>query len=297
MTGRPVLELRGVSRIHPGGRRALDGVDLRWEPGLSALLGPNGAGKSTLMNIAATVTRPTSGQVVFDGRDTAADPDRLRRVLGYLPQNFGVYPRLTAREFLSYLAAAKGMRARTARSRISHLLELLNLTEAARRPLGGCSGGMLRRVGIAQALLTDPEVLIVDEPTAGLDPEERVRLRHLLADLANDRIVVVSTHTVSDIESVASDVVMISAGRVLRRATPAELLADIAGTVWEVLVDPAELAGYRRRFQIGAVLREPGGLRLRLVTPVRPASHATEVAPRLEDAYLAAVQRPSEVPG
>ncbi len=168
-----LLEFVDVAKVYKGGLRGVDGVSMQLGAGLVGLLGPNGAGKSSLMRIAATVTRPTSGQVLFDGTDIVARPDLLRRHLGYLPQDFGVYPHLSAAEFLSYLAAVKGMPARAGRARIGELLELVDLAGAGRRPLGKYSGGMLRRVGIAQALLADPRVLIVDEPTAGLDPEQR----------------------------------------------------------------------------------------------------------------------------
>ncbi len=166
----------------------------RCKPGVLGLLGPNGAGKSSLMRILATVTKPSSGRVLWNDVDIVRNPDTLRNVLGYLPQDFGVYPNLNAYEFLEYLAAVKGIEAGTAKKRIGELLDLVNLTEAAKRPLGGYSGGMRQRVGIAQALLNDPQLLIVDEPTAGLDPEERVRFRNLLSELSGERIVILSTH-------------------------------------------------------------------------------------------------------
>ncbi|MFD0851088.1 ATP-binding cassette domain-containing protein, partial [Actinomadura adrarensis] len=218
------MEFIDVSKVYKGGKRGVDGVSMRLEPGLTGLLGPNGAGKSSLMRIAATVTRPTSGKVLLDGADVVAGPDVLRRNLGYLPQDFGVYPHLSAREFLSYLAAVKGLPARAARTRITELLELLDLTGPGKRPLGKYSGGMLRRVGIAQALLTDPRILIVDEPTAGLDPEQRVAFRNHLSDLSGDRVVLLSTHIVSDIESVAGDIAIIAGGRLRLRGAPHDLL-------------------------------------------------------------------------
>jgi ABC-2 type transport system ATP-binding protein len=184
------LSIEGVSKRYRGGVQALSDFTLDVEPGVLGLLGPNGAGKSTLMRIVATVTRPSEGRVTWNGVDLARDPDTIRRVLGFLPQDFGVYPNLTAREFLEYLAAAKGLPARAARSRIDELLELVNLMDARGRRLGDFSGGMRQRVGIAQALLNDPRLLIVDEPTGGLDPEERVRFRNLLAELSGERIVV-----------------------------------------------------------------------------------------------------------
>ncbi|CAM5357591.1 MULTISPECIES: ATP-binding cassette domain-containing protein [Streptomyces] len=283
------LELLGVSKVYRGGKQAVDGLTLRMGPGLLGLLGPNGAGKSSLMRIAATLTRPTAGQLRYDGEDAVRRPGPLRAALGYLPQDFGVYPNLTAREFLAYLAAAKGVPAGRARTRIGELLELLNLTEAARRPLGAYSGGMLRRVGIAQALLADPKVIIVDEPTAGLDPEERARLRNLLAELAMERVVLLSTHIVSDIESVAGDIAVVAGGRLLRRGTPEELLAAVAGQVWEVLVGTQEVAEVQARHVVSRMVRTPEGVRVRLLSPFRPYEGAVQRMPDLEDAYLATV--------
>ncbi|SDR23412.1 ABC transporter ATP-binding protein [Thermostaphylospora chromogena] len=291
-----MLELIEVTKVYKGGKRAVDGMTMRLEAGMLGLLGPNGAGKSSLMRIVATVTRPTSGKVVFDGVDVVVRPDPLRRVLGYLPQDFGVYPNLSAREFLSYLAAAKGMSARSARSRIDELLELVNLTEAGKRPLGKYSGGMLRRVGIAQALLSDPKVIIVDEPTAGLDPQERVRFRNLLSDLAADRVVMLSTHIVSDVESVASDIAVVAGGRLLRRGSPEELLREVDGCVWEVMVDSSALAEVQARYVISRMVRTSTGVRIRLLSETQPYAEAVMVSPDLEDAYLAITgvdQRPN----
>lgn len=286
-----MLELLDVAKAYRGGVRGVDGVTLRLGPGLVGLLGPNGAGKSSLMRIAATVTRPTSGQVLFDGTDAVARPDALRRNLGYLPQDFGVYPHLSAREFLSYLAAVKGLPARTARTRIGELLELVDLAGAGRRPLGRYSGGMLRRVGIAQALLSDPRVLIVDEPTAGLDPEQRVLFRNLLADLASDRVVLLSTHIVSDVESVASDIAIMAHGRIAARGAPQDLLRKAEGHVWEMTVRQESLASLREHHLISRMIRTGSGVRVRLLAPAAPDASAAPVPPDLEDAYLAIVHR------
>jgi ABC-2 type transport system ATP-binding protein len=285
----PVLELVDVMKQYRGGPRAVDAVTLRLGNGLIGLLGPNGAGKSSLMRIAATVTRPSSGQVLFDGADVVRRPDALRRRLGYLPQDFGVYPHLSAPEFLSYLAAVKGVGARAARARISELLEILDLAGAGKRPLGGYSGGMLRRVGIAQALLTDPRVLVVDEPSAGLDPEQRVVLRNLLSDLATDRVVVLSTHIASDIESVASDIAIMAGGRLLVRGAPHDVLRLAQGQVWEATVPAEALRVLRERHVISKQVRTPAGMRVRLLAASPPAADAVPVAPDLEDAYLAVV--------
>ncbi|WNV85791.1 ABC transporter ATP-binding protein [Umezawaea sp. Da 62-37] len=288
-SGATVLELLDISKVHRGGNRAVDGITMSLRPGLIGLLGPNGAGKSSLMRVAATITRPTSGQVRFEGVDVVSRPNALRRVLGYLPQDFGVYPNLTAREFLAYLAAAKGISARSAKARIDELLHLVNLTGALTRPLGRYSGGMLRRVGIAQALLGDPRVIIVDEPTAGLDPEERVRLRNLLSDLSADRVVLVSTHIVSDVDSVAADIAVVARGRLLRRGAPEELLRDVDGHVWEVTVTADEVDAVRAAHAVSRVVRTAAGARLRLLSPTRPSADAVPVAPDLEDAYLGIV--------
>ncbi|GAB3986802.1 ABC transporter ATP-binding protein [Plantactinospora veratri] len=292
-----MFELRDIVKVYRGGHRAVDGVTLRLGAGVLGLLGPNGAGKSSLIRIAATVTRPTSGQVRLDGADVLARPDLLRRVLGYLPQDFGVYPHLTAREFLGFLAAAKGLPARTARGRIDELLELVNLTGAGKRPLGGFSGGMLRRVGIAQTLLADPRVLVVDEPTAGLDPEERVRFRNLLGELATDRVVVLSTHIVSDVESVAGEIAVVAQGRIRRRGTPAELLRAAEGRVWELLADPAEVPRLQAAGHlVSRLVRTPSGVRVRLLSAQPPGPDASQVPPDLEDAYLDAIHRPIQWP-
>ena len=207
---------------------AVRDFSLTLQPGILGLLGPNGAGKSTLMRMLATVTKPTSGTIHFNGLDVMRSPDSLRRTLGYLPQDFGIYPHLSAIEFLEYMGALKGMSRKPLRARIDTLLDVLNLTHARSRALGGFSGGMRQRVGIAQALLNDPKLLIVDEPSAGLDPEERVRLRTLLSEMASDRIVILSTHICSDVENVAARVAIVGQGRLLADGSPASLLQGSA---------------------------------------------------------------------
>ncbi|MDT0266079.1 ATP-binding cassette domain-containing protein [Streptomyces sp. DSM 44915] len=294
-----MLELIDIGKVYRDGRHAVSGMTLRLGPGVLGLLGPNGAGKSSLMRICATVTRPSSGSLLFDGADAVAEPEPLRRALGYLPQDFGVHPQLNAWEFLSYLAAAKGLSARSARARIGELLETVNLTGAARRPLGGYSGGMLRRVGIAQSLLADPRVLVVDEPTAGLDPEERVRFRNLLSDLAADRTVLLSTHIVSDIESVASEIAVMVGGRLVRRGSPTELLREVSGRVWELTIAPEQVPMVRARHVVSRTLRTDTGVRLRVLADGTPSFDARPVEPGLEDVYLAVVGStgtPGELP-
>ncbi len=283
------LVLEQLCKDYRGKPGALRGVNLSLGPGVLGLLGPNGAGKSTLMKILSTITRPTSGRALWNGMDTAKQPEPLRATLGYLPQDFGVYPNLSAIEFLEYLAAVKGIAAAAARKRISELLELVNLTEAAKRPLGGYSGGMRQRVGIAQALLNDPRLLIVDEPTAGLDPEERVRFRNLLSELSGERIVILSTHIVSDIEAVATSIAILAQGQLLTHGAPEQLLASVEGQVWELVLPSAELPALRQRFLISSTTHRSDGVRARIVSRVAPSANARALEPSLEDVYLAAL--------
>jgi ABC-2 type transport system ATP-binding protein len=283
------LSIEGVSKRYAGQRWALRDMRLELRPGVVGLLGPNGAGKSTLMRILATVTRPTEGRVLWNGEDIAKSPDDLRNVLGYLPQDFGVYPHLTAMEFLEYLAAVKGLDRSSARKRIDELLAVVNLGEARDRPLGGFSGGMKQRVGIAQALLNDPQLLIVDEPTAGLDPEERVRFRNLLSELSGERIVILSTHIVSDIEAMATDIAVLAEGSLVTHATPENLLRAVEGRVWEWVVASADLPAVRQKFQISGSVRRADGVHLRIVAMERPAADAVRATPTIEDAYLQCV--------
>lgn len=283
------LIVESLSKNYRGGVQALRSVGLSLKPGVLGLLGPNGAGKSTLMRVLATVTRPTSGRALWNGTDIARKPDALRSVLGYLPQDFGVYPNLNALEFLDYLAAVKSIPANAARRRISELLELVNLADCAKRPLGGYSGGMRQRVGIAQALLNDPQLLIVDEPTAGLDPEERVRFRNLLSELSGERIVILSTHIVSDVEAVATSIAILAHGQLLAHGAPEELLASVTGKVWEVIVPSADLQTLRQKHLVSNTAHRNDGVHARVVAGSAPASSARPLEPSLEDAYLAAL--------
>jgi ABC-type multidrug transport system ATPase subunit len=279
------LTIDHVSKRYGANTLALQDFSLELGSGILGLLGPNGAGKTTLMSILATITRPTSGAIHWNGIDLAADPNAIRSVLGYLPQDFGVYPNLNAVEFLEYLAAVKGLDAVAARKRIDELLNLVNLTDVRKRPLGGYSGGMRQRIGIAQALLNDPKLLIVDEPTAGLDPEERVRFRNLLSDLSGDRIVILSTHIVSDVEATATDIALISQGRLVAHAAPEDLLRAVEGKVWEWVVPSSELNAARRQYLIGNTTRRSDGVHVRLLAS-QPPPGTSPVAPTLEDAYL-----------
>ena len=281
------LTVEELSKNFRGQVQALRKVQISLRPGVLGLLGPNGAGKSTLMRILATVTRPSSGRVLWNEKDIAHEPDALRNVLGYLPQDFGVYPNLNAHEFLEYLAAVKGIETVAAKKRIGELLDLVNLTEAAKRPLGGYSGGMRQRVGIAQALLNDPQLLIVDEPTAGLDPEERVRFRNLLSELSGERIVILSTHIVSDVEAVATQIAILAHGELLAHDAPEGLLAKMSGKVWEVVAPSGELPALRQKHLISSTAHRSDGVHARVVSETAPGHDARPLEPSLEDAYLA----------
>src|SRR6476659_11377870 len=260
------LSLESVTYRYKRGHEAVSNLDLKLGPGILGLLGPNGAGKSTLMRILATLAKPSAGKVSWNGEDTSTRPDPLRAALGYLPQDFGVYPALSAREFLDFLAAVKGLSGAKARARVDECLAMVGLSDDADRRLGDFSGGMRQRVGIAQALLNDPKLLIVDEPTVGLDPEERMRFRHLLTDLAGQRLVILSTHIVSDVEASATALAVMSKGQLRFHGTPEQLLAQAEGHIWEWTLAPERLAEIREKFIVCASLRRPDGIRVRVVS-------------------------------
>ncbi len=255
-------------------------------PGILGLLGPNGAGKSTFMRMLATITKPTEGTITWNGVDIIKSPDTMRAVLGYLPQDFGIYPNLNAIEFLEYMAAIKGLNGDGTKKRIDELLQVVNLVGAAKHPLKDYSGGMKQRVGIAQALLNDPQLLIVDEPTVGLDPEERVRFRNLLSDLSGERIVILSTHIVSDVEATATRIVLINKGLLLWDSAPEDLLKELAGKVWEWTVSSDELIGLKQKLIVSGTIRRNDGVQVRVVSEGKPEASAQNVPANLEDAYL-----------
>lgn len=280
------IEISGLTKTYRGGVAALDGLDLVVPVGMFGLLGANGAGKTTLMRIIAGLVRPTSGRVTVGGHDmsTSAGRTAVQRRLGYLPQDLGVYPDLTARQFLDYIALLKGMDDRTERRRrVGELLEVVALTGDADRRLGGFSGGMRQRVGIAQALLADPQLLIVDEPTAGLDPEERIRFRTLLSQFAGRRTVLLSTHIVDDVAQTCREVAVLAKGRLIFRGTVDELTHRARGRVWSVVTDGPPPAGGT----VVSALPHEGGMRYRVVAPAAPDAQAHPVEPALEDGYLA----------
>ncbi|NVD69852.1 ABC transporter ATP-binding protein [Duganella sp. BJB488] len=278
-----MLELRNVVKTYAKNVRAVDDVSLNLPAGVVGLIGHNGAGKTSLMQMIATLTRPTSGQILFDGADIVKQPDAIRGRLGFLPQDFGVYPNLTALEFLQYFAALKGVRDP---ARLRLLLEMVNLHEHANRQAAGFSGGMRRRLGIAQALLNDPDVLIVDEPTAGLDPEERLRFRHLLSEIGFRKLVIVSTHIVSDIENMASHLAIMNKGRLMAYDTPDSFVRDARSKVWSVTVEAQHYEALRGEVQVLQAQRNEHGISLRIAHASSPCAGAVPAEPTLEEALM-----------
>ncbi|MEU8250642.1 ABC transporter ATP-binding protein [Nonomuraea sp. NPDC048916] len=279
------IDVSGLTKTYKGGARALDGLSLVVPTGMYGLLGANGAGKTTFMRILAGLLRPTSGRVMIGGHDLAAAEGRLavQRTLGYLPQDLGVYPDLSARRFLDYIALLKGLHSRSARRRrIGELLEVVALSDVADRKLKGFSGGMLRRVGIAQALLADPRLLIVDEPTTGLDPEERIRFRTLLSQLAGDRTVLLSTHIVDDVAQTCRSLAVLAHGRLAFQGTVGELVSQAHHRVWTVTTPGAAPATGR----VVSALPDGAGMRYRVVSAAPPGPWARPAEPTLEDGYL-----------
>jgi ABC-2 type transport system ATP-binding protein len=270
---------------------ALHQLSLRCEPGMLGLVGPNGAGKTSLMRMIATLLEPTEGTICWNGQDIRTHGQALRQVLGYLPQDFGVYPEFTGRQFLRYLAAMKGLPSDCIHRRVDEALEMVNLEQVADRKLPTYSGGMKQRIGIAQALLNDPELLIVDEPTAGLDPSERVRFRTLLSSLTRNRIIILSTHIISDVEAVANRLLLLQKGHVLADTTPPALLASAAGSVWSVTVDQTTALQLQTTYQVSTMVNQMHGVTLRIVSATRPHGAAILVDPNLEEAYLLATGR------
>jgi ABC-type multidrug transport system ATPase subunit len=300
-----MLEITNLSKSYPGGIQALAGVTLTIEPGMYGLLGPNGAGKSTLMKCVATLLDPDVGRIRFEGLDVVADREEVRRRLGYLPQDFGLYPTLSAEEMLDYLATLKGITVPAERRRVvGALLERVNLASVRKRRLGGFSGGMRQRFGIAQALLGAPRLLVVDEPTAGLDPEERHRFQNLLAELAGDIVILLSTHIVSDVTGLCRRFAIIEGGRILLEGTPAEAVEAMRGQVWERTVPRGLIERYRQRLAVISTMPSVDGIRLRVLHTDGPPPLERDggpgfapAEPTLEDVYFCYINEPAPEAG
>ena len=271
---------------HYGNKIAVDCVSATLEPGVYGLLGANGAGKTTLMRMLCAILESTSGEVLLDGQDVISMGADYRNVLGYLPQDFGYYPNYTAMEFLMYIAALKGIPKKIARQRAKQLLEEVGLSNVANKKVGTFSGGMKQRVGIAQALLNNPDILILDEPTAGLDPKERVRFRNLLSDYAGDKIVILSTHIVSDIEAIADEVLLMKKGRFVLQGTVSELVEKAKGKVWELTVLPEETRKWQEKATVANLRHEGKQVVLRIISDTMPTPEAVTCEATLEDLYL-----------
>jgi ABC-2 type transport system ATP-binding protein len=280
------IEINDLSKVYRGGVQALNAIDMTIPGGMFGLLGPNGAGKTTLMRILAGILRPTNGSIHIGEYDIDTERGRtsVKRMLGYLPQDLGMYPDLSAREFLDYVGILKGMDDRKARrQRVEELLETVSLTNVANRKLKTYSGGMKRRIGIAQALLNDPKLLIVDEPTAGLDPEERIRFRNLLSDLGGDRTVLLSTHIVEDIAQTCRNLAIMKSGKVVFQGTTAELVGETRGKVWIITTQGIKPEG---NFTVVSTLNMGTTIQYRVVGALSPRAGAVPAEPSLEDGYV-----------
>lgn len=265
---------------------AVEDVTLTMTSGVYGLLGVNGAGKTTLMRMLCTLLKPTSGNITCDDQDIFEMDTAYRDLLGYLPQDFGFYPDFSVRDYLLYIAAIKGVRPVVARDRVERLIRQVGLEKVATRKMKRLSGGMKRRAGIAQAMLNDPRILILDEPTAGLDPNERIRFRNLISELAEDRLVLLSTHIVSDVEYIASEIWLMNGGRITNQGSADALIRAMRDDVWRVSVPRAQVSGYMARFKVANIKSSTDGAELRIVAPVRPTPDAVLETPTLEDVFL-----------
>jgi len=285
-----MLEIDELSHVYPNGVQALDRVTLSIKPGMYGLLGPNGAGKSTLMRCIATLQTPTSGQIRFEAIDVVRDPQALRRTLGYLPQDFGVYPRVSAYDMLDHMAVLKGVSdAKERRGEVERLLDQVNLWSVRKKAIASFSGGMRQRFGIAQALIGGPSLIIVDEPTAGLDPEERNRFLNLLADIGDKVVVILSTHIVEDVADLCPAMAIIANGRIIRQGAPHELMRELDGKIWRKTVDRSELEALKLRLTVISTRLVGGRTVVHVLSDVDPGGGFAPHVGGLEDVYFTAL--------
>lgn len=280
-----MLTLSHVSKSY-GKFPAVEDISLEMENGLYGMLAPNGAGKTTLIKMIATLLVPTQGEILWDGIPVAKLGEKYRDLLGYLPQQFGYYKNNTPVQYLDYLAALKNMPKQTAKEKIEQLLELVGLSDVADKKMKKFSGGMIQRVGIAQAMLNDPKILILDEPTAGLDPNERIRFRNLISELAENRLVLLSTHIVSDVEYIANEILLMKEGKILHNGTVAELMGTMEEGVWKCYVNKSEVEKYIRKYKISNMKSEAHDVELRIISVKKPMADAELVEANLEDLFL-----------
>ncbi|PXX78938.1 ABC transporter ATP-binding protein [Dielma fastidiosa] len=279
------LELRNLTKQY-GAKCAVDDINVVLRPGVYGLLGANGAGKTTLMRMICNVLKPSAGSILLNGKTAAELGESYHAQLGYMPQDFGFYPDFTGREFMYYMAAVKGLNEKEAKHQIEHLLQMVNLQEAANKKIKTYSGGMKQRLGIAQAELNNPAILILDEPTAGLDPKERVRFRNLIANFANEKIVILSTHIVSDVSYIADTILMMKNGKFLLQEPMNTITNCMEGKVWELLAAEHEVTEYNECFSVVNLHHENDTVRLRIVSDTAPSEKAVNVKPSLEDLFL-----------
>lgn len=279
------LSFKNVSKNY-GGIVAVDDITYTMETGVYGLLGVNGAGKTTLMKMLCTVTRPTAGEITWNGEDIFRLEERYRDLLGYLPQDFGYYPNLSVSDYMMYIASIKGIRPAVARKRMKELLEMVGLSRYKNRKMKALSGGMARRVGIAQAMLNNPKILVLDEPTAGLDPSERIRFRNLISELSEDRLVLLSTHIVSDVEFIAEQILLMREGKLFYTGTSEDLIASMGEEVWTCVVPRQDVNQYLQKYPVGNVKHVAGGVELRILSETPPAENAAREEATLEDAFL-----------
>lgn len=269
-----------------GDFKAVDDMNIRITNGVYGLLGVNGAGKTTLMRMICTLLTPTSGKILCDGKDIQKMEGEYRNLLGYLPQEFGFYPEFTVKDYLLYIASLKGIRPVVAKKRVKELLTQVGLTKAANKKMKKLSGGMKRRVGIAQAILNNPKILILDEPTAGLDPTERVRFRNLISELSEERIVILSTHIVSDVEYIANEIWLMKNGRLMQQGSLNDVLDSMPEKVWSLVTSQAEAAKLMKQYKVSNMKTDRDGVELRIISAQQPSAYAEVVQPNLEDVFL-----------
>ncbi len=292
-----MLELANVTHVYPNGTRALDDVTLSIPKGMYGLLGPNGAGKSTLMRTVATLQTPTSGSLRFGAIDVLAEPEKLRERLGYLPQDFGVYPRVSAYDMLDHMAVLKGIAsASERRTTVETLLNQTNLWAVRKKAIAGFSGGMRQRFGIAQALIGNPELIIVDEPTAGLDPEERNRFLNLLAEIGENVVVILSTHIVEDVADLCPRMAVLAAGRIQLEGAPLDLIADTRDTVWAKTIERDQLEDYRIRYEVISTRLFAGKTIIHVLSSSDPEDGFVRAEGGLEDVYFSTLARSRRAP-